>query len=115
MRLPLEGGQWADLRDRLTYGQGHAVRVALMAVDADRTATVDLDIALVRAYVSAWNVLDLDGNAVPLDQPETAPDDVIQAIALAGIQAWKGKLDPKGMTALSATTSKARQSKQRTS
>ena len=52
---------------------------------------------LVSSYVEAWNVLDLDGNAVPLNTPELAPDDAIQAISLAAIDLWKGTVGiPKG-------------------
>jgi hypothetical protein len=61
----------------------------MVAVEQDKSALVDLDLTLVGAYVSAWNVLDLEGNAVPLDAPQNAPDDVIQAIALACLELWK--------------------------
>lgn len=110
-RLPLEGGQWADLRERLTYEQGRAVRVALLAIEADRAATVDLDLTLIKSYVASWNVLDLDGNAVGLDTPEQAPDDTIQTISIAAINAWKGRADPNAIAARSRTTSRARQSR----
>ena len=109
MKLELGGGQWADLRDRLTYGQGRDVRVAL---DVARTSTiVDLDIALVRAYVASWNVLDIDGSAVAVDTPELAPDDVIQAIARQCMDTWNGKADPKDTPARSRTTLRAVASK----
>jgi hypothetical protein len=81
MRLELADGQSATLRDRLTYGQAHGVRAAYFAIERDPALQADVDMALVRAYVSAWHVLDVDGNAVSLDAPEQAPDDVIQAIA----------------------------------
>lgn len=110
MRLDLPGGQHADLRDRLTYGQGRAVRVALLALEADRAALADLDLALVEAFVADWHVLSIDGGAVPLADAASAPDDVIQAIALAAMDLWKGKPDPKGTTAPSRTTSRARRS-----
>jgi hypothetical protein len=82
MILSLPAGQEAVLRERLTYGQAHGVRVAYFAIEANPAAKADLDLALVRAYVSAWTVLDLDGRAVSLDTPELAPDDVIQAIVI---------------------------------
>jgi hypothetical protein len=109
MRLPLPGGQYAELRDRLTYQQARAVRAALLAVEADRAALVDLDMALVGAYLVSWNVTDLDGQSVPSDRPDAAPDDVIQAVAAAAIAAWKGTPAPKGMPAPSRTTRRARQ------
>lgn len=99
MRLPLQGGEWAELRDRLSYEQGRAVRAALLDVDHDRRAMADLDLALCRAYVAAWNVTGLDGAPVPPESPESAPDDVVQAIASAALKAWKGRLGPKGTNA----------------
>lgn len=91
MRIELTGGDWADLRDRLLYGQAREVRLAMVAIEADKAAMADVDIVLVRAYVADWHVHDLAGELVPLDTPEAAPDDVIQAIALAGMELWKGK------------------------
>ena len=81
MNLELGDGQSATLRERLTYGQAHGVRAAYYLIEQNAIAKADLDIALVKAYVSAWHVMDLDGKAVSLDTPELAPDDVIQAIA----------------------------------
>lgn len=81
MRLELADGQWAELRERLTYGQAHGVRAAYFAIESNPQAKADLDIALVRAYISNWHVLDVNGQAVSLDTPEQAPDDVIQAIS----------------------------------
>lgn len=81
MKVELANGQEATLRERLTYGQAHGVRVAFFQMEANAAAKADLDLALVKAYVSAWNVLDPDGKAVSLDTPEQAPDDVIQALA----------------------------------
>lgn len=89
VRLPLvDGGQWAELRDRLSYGAAHDVRVAFVRMESSLEGAADLDIALVRAYVVAWHVIDLEGNTVPLDAPETAPDDVIQKIALTALDIW---------------------------
>lgn len=96
MRLELRDGQWADLRERLTYEQAKGVRVASLAIKSDRTALADFDLALVRAYVSAWHVIGITGEAVPLDTPETAPDDIIQPIATAALDIWNGQPDPKG-------------------
>lgn len=104
MRLELSGGQHAELRDRLTYGQGHIVRVAYYEIEQSNIAKADLDLALVRAYVSGWHVLDLDGKAVPLDTPELAPDDVIQEIALAASDLFAGTAIPKAGGEASPTT-----------
>lgn len=93
MKVDVSGGRSATLRERLTYQQGHMVRAALLASEADRTAMADLDLALVRAYVSAWDAVDLDGRDVDLATPELAPDDVIQDIALAAMDLWRGRRD----------------------
>jgi hypothetical protein len=113
VRLPLADGQYAVLRDRLTYGQGRQVRLALLAAEKDRAAMADLDLALIGAYVSEWSVRDLAGEFVPLDKAAEAPDDVVQAIALAAMDAWKGRLDvPKATAARSRSSRRARPSRQ---
>lgn len=101
-RLDLPGGQHADLRERLIYSQAQPVRVVM----AERRLA-DLDIALVRAYVQAWSVLDPDGNAVPLDTPEAAPDDVVQAIAVEAMRLWNGAALPKAGPGRSRGTQRA--------
>lgn len=107
-RLVLPDGQWADLRERLSYGDAHAVKVALLRSEQDPILKADVDIALVRAYVEAWHVLSLDGSAVPLPEPELAPDDVIQAIALEAIGKWQGRqVTPKVGNARSRNTPRA--------
>ena len=111
MNVPLQGGQSATLRERLTYAQGRDLRAAFIAVNKDQLAFADLPLACVRAYVSAWNVLDLDGNAVPLDQPELAPWDVIEALGDAIMPLWTGATLPKAGTATSPSTRQARRSK----
>lgn len=115
MILPLKGGQSATLRERLTYAQGRAVRVAFIEVTKDPAAYADLPMALVRAYVSSWNVLDVDGRAVPLDQPELAPWDTIEAIGEAIMPLWKqGDGLPKAPNGRSPSRRPARQSTART-
>ena len=114
MIVPLQGGQSATLRERLTYAQGRDLRAAFIEVNKDQSAFADLPLACVKAYVSHWNVLDLDGNAVPLDQPELAPWDTIEAIADAIMPIWNGSGVPKAGTAPSPTSSRARRSAART-
>lgn len=89
MRLALEGGQWAELRTRLSYGAAREIRIVLVRVENDRTAVADLDMALIRAYVEAWHVVGFNGELVPLETPDQAPDDVIQSIAIKAIDLWK--------------------------
>lgn len=99
-RVDLPNGQWAELRERLTYAQAREVRRALLATNEDPLAFADFDLAVVRAYVTSWHVLDIaTGTSVGLDTPEAAPDDVLQPISRAAIQVWNGSADPKGMTA----------------
>lgn len=113
--VALESGQSATLRERLTYGQARGVRAALLAADADRAAMADLDLELVKAYVSAWSVTDLAGEPVSLDTPELAPDDAIQTIAVQAIKLWQGTAQlPKAGAAPSLTTLPGRQSRVRT-
>ena len=100
MRLELADGQSVMLRERLTYGQAHGVRAAYFAIQGNPQRQADVDMALVRAYVSAWHVLDVDGAAVSLDTPELAPDDVIQVIAQAAAECF-------GMTKAEAPLPKA--------
>lgn len=112
MRVPLPDDQHAILRERLTYAQGRAVRRALLAAEQDRAAMADLDLALLGAYVSEWLVRDLAGEPVPLDKLDEAPDDVIQTLALAAMDLWKGRRDvPKPTAAPSRSTPRARRSR----
>lgn len=101
MRVDLRDGQWADLRERLSYAQARDVRRASLAIRDDPLATADFDIAIVRAYVSAWHVLGLDGAAVPVDTPEAAPDDIIQRLLAWTLDIWNGQPDPKDTPASS--------------
>jgi hypothetical protein len=90
VRLQLPEGGWADLRERLLYGAAREVRTVLA-----EARLVDLDLALVKAYVSDWAVTDPDGHSVPLDKPESAPDDVVQAIARDALKLWNADALPK--------------------
>ena len=104
MNLDIGSGQSVTLRDRLTYGQARGVRMAYYQTETDALAKADLDIALVKAFVSSWNVLDVDGKAVPLDQPEQAPDDVIQAIVEVAAELFANAKLPKAGGDSSPTT-----------
>lgn len=104
MKLDLGDGQSADLRERLSYSAARDVRRVFIESGEDRRAMADVDIAMVRAYVSSWTVLDTEGKAVPLDAPEQAPDDIIQAIAAKALDLWNGRADPKGSAGSGTTT-----------
>ncbi len=99
IRLDLPEGQWADLRERLLYEQARTIRAVLLS----DSAALDFDLTVVRAYVSNWYVLDLAGEPVPVETPEKAPDDTLQAIARRGADIWNGKPDPKGTPEPSAS------------
>ena len=85
MRLDLPDGQHAILREKLTYAQARELRLAYFNAQKDVAAQADYDLTVIRVMVSAWHVLDFDGQAVSLDQPQQAPDSIIQAIFTAGV------------------------------
>lgn len=88
MIVQLADGQSAELRERLAYQQGRDLRAAFIEVKKDEAAFADLPMALVHAYVSSWHVLDLEGKAVPIDHPELAPWDIIEAISVEAMNLW---------------------------
>lgn len=93
MRLELPRNGWAELRERLTYGQARDLRVAFLKAKSDEAVAADLPLFLMRAYVSSWQVTDFDGHAVSLEDPEQAPDDVLIEISAACIDLWNGSSD----------------------
>lgn len=111
MRLALADGQWCELRERLTHGQARELNRAFLAAKADPSLAADVPLALMQAYVSAWHVLDFDGNAVPLDTPEQAPDSVLVDIAAAAVDLWNGsRTIPKAGTVQPLSSRRARRS-----
>jgi hypothetical protein len=96
IELPRDG--WAELRERLTYGQARDIRRAFMAGNADPEKLVDIDIAMVRAYVQAWSL------SVSPETPELADDDVVQAVFQAALGLFNGKPDPKDGSTTSTST-----------
>lgn len=101
MRLELPDGQWAELRERLNYGPARDVRRAFVLADVHDGFKADVDLALVKAYVSNWNVLSAEGTAVPIETPENANDLAIQKIAAAALEVWNDQADPKDGSATS--------------
>jgi hypothetical protein len=104
VRLELPDGQWAELRDALTYGQARDVRKLFLAANDDRGQLADIDGAMVRAYLLSWNVHGLDGASLGVDQLDDCPNATIEAIKPVVWKLWQGKPDPKGTTARSRTT-----------
>lgn len=91
-RLELPAGQWAELRDRLTYAQARELRLAYFHAQADPMAQADYDLTVVRVFVTSWHVQDFEGHPLALEQPELAPDAVIQAIFAAGVELVPGAM-----------------------
>ena len=98
MRVDLPGGAWAELRERPTHGQVNLVRRALLLAGVQAEEAAGVAAAYVQCYVSAWSVKNTEGNEVPLERVEDAPDDVVQAMAHAARKLYEGRPDPKGST-----------------
>jgi hypothetical protein len=106
VRVELPEGQWADLREWLPYGLARSVRRASLATRDDPAALADFDIALVRAYVVNWHVL-ANGEAVPVDRLEDAPDAIVQELFAECLARWNGAPAPLGGSADTPTTLQA--------
>ena len=91
MRLELPDGQWAELRERLSYGQARDIRRAGLAAEQDSILLADLDLAYV----------------VDVKEPERAADVVIQAIAKEAMKVWSRKPNPKASSETSPSTLRA--------
>ena len=79
MRVELRDGQWAELRERINHGTDKELKKLVLRTTGDESVGLDLDTAVVRAFVTAWHVLDPDGSVIPLgdaDAIERAPDDI---------------------------------------
>ena len=94
MRLELGNGQWAELRERLTYGQAQPLRSAMGATKQDWAHSDELTDAFLVAYVESWHVLDLNGNPVTFEDRAQASDTVIQDVVLKAAELWKGMKMP---------------------
>jgi hypothetical protein len=109
VRIDLDDGQWAELRERPTTNQLNIVRRALIRFAEDRETGPDLFLAYVEAYVSDWHVL-ADGAAVPLASAGDVDDVIIQRIAYEASELYKGRPDPKASGARSGSSSSAKRS-----
>jgi hypothetical protein len=108
MRVELPDGQWAELREgRLSYEQAGPLHRMFIAAAANIVDIADLPILLVRAFVTAWDVLDDDGHAVPLETPEKAPYATITAIGVPAAKLWKAQASPKATKRTSPSTLRA--------
>lgn len=101
MRIDLRDGQWADLRDRITHGQDKVILKAHRRGAANPDEQVDFETILVRQFVRSWNVLDPDGQAIPLDDGDAidrAPEDIVDELFKAAVTAWTGATIPAAPT-----------------
>jgi hypothetical protein len=83
MKVTLRDGQLAELRERITHGQDKEISKARRKVrdDVEDTGS-DID-ALLRAFVSSWNVKDVDGKPINLEDGDAfdrAPSDIIDTL-----------------------------------
>ena len=101
MRIELRDGQWAELRERITHGQDKAVKKAWLRGKAEQSDMIDFDTTLVRTFLRSWNVLDPDGSAIPLDDPdaiERAPEDIVDTLSVHAAELWTGATVPNAPT-----------------
>lgn len=101
MRVELRDGQWADLRERITHGQDKELKRAHRRGREDPDQQPEFMTVLVRTFVRSWHVLDPDGQAIPLDEPDAidrAPDDIVDALFGPAWTAWTGATIPEAPT-----------------
>jgi hypothetical protein len=97
MRVELRDGQWADLRERINHGTDKEIKVAAARSRSDPGLAFDWQTTIVRAFVREWHVLDPDGVAIPIADPdaiERAPDDIIDELFEKSSDAWLGATVP---------------------
>ena len=101
MRLELRDGQWADLRGRISHGADKRIKIANRKGKDDDTAALEIDDVLIREFVTAWNVLDITGSAIALDDADATdrlPEDISDAIAVAAAGIYTGTTAPNAPT-----------------
>lgn len=101
MRLELRDGQWAELRERISHGADKRIKLANRKGRDDDAAALEIDDVLIREFVTAWNVLDIDGSAIPLDAPDATDrlaEDVSDAIAIQAAEIYTGATAPNAPT-----------------
>lgn len=110
MRIELRDGQWAELRERITHGTDKVLKKAVQRGIDDTPERVEVDTAIVRAFVRDWYVKDPDGALIPIadeDAIDRAPDDIIDKLAIAAAELWVGATVPKEPTPSSSGDSSA--------
>lgn len=90
-KLQLNDGQWAELRDWLTHGEEKAVLRTWAAASKNLEEAPEIDTALVRAYLMAWNVKGRDGRELPVEQIDDAPGNIVATIVEVVTERWAGR------------------------
>lgn len=100
MKVPLRDGQWADLRERINHSEDKRLsRLARASKASDDP--LDWQTELVRAFVRAWSVNDVDGQPIDIadsDAIERAPADIIDLLWEQASDAYTGATVPNAST-----------------
>ena len=94
MRIELPDGQWAEVRERISHGaRKQVIRTVRDEDDLEAMSAITM------AYVTAWEVKDIDGVPIPLDPAATAasfdrlPDDLAKHLYGEILERWKRLTD----------------------
>lgn len=70
VQLPLSGGDWIEVKERLTVGEARAVTQSFVGtINGDGSRTLNentLGLGLVQAYLLKWSFVDEHDNRVPV-------------------------------------------------
>lgn len=82
MRRDLGNGQWADIADRLTFGQIAAIRQAVITSDSQKIIDPGIERAYIGAMVTGWSIRDFSGAEIPfaIENLERVPAQLADAI-----------------------------------
>jgi len=97
MRVDLRDGQWAELRERISHGADKRIRLMRHRGSTDPDALLETGDLLIREFVTAWHVLDVDGSAIPLgdaDATDRLPEDIADVIIDAAAELYNGATVP---------------------
>ena len=101
MRLELRDNQWAELRERIDHGAHKRIKVAIRKGNESDVAAVDLDDVVVKEFVTAWSISDINGVAIPItdaDALDRVPSDIADALLEGSLEAYKGASVPNPST-----------------
>lgn len=91
MRVTLRDGQWAELRERINHGQAKALK------RAERDDEFDLQTEVIRQFVTAWDIKDIDGIPIALtdaDAVDRLPSGIADELFVAAADAYKANTVP---------------------